>query len=259
MLVLTRKLGEKVVIGGKVTLTVVEVKGKYVRLAFDAPAHVRVLRGELIARQNRPEPDEELSDPDLAEKPAEWQEDTPAMATPPPAARRVDMEQHLPPQEPPFTGKANVPLLAEGLHILLMEADVRAAEGMAQVLRDCGHQVQIAWDVPSALQAAQRDEPDVVLLESHLPGMDTWAVAAKLREQATLRAPFCIGVAAGRAESIITLSAEAGVDLRLSRPVDFDFLRKVLRRFQRVIMPTNPSRDDELTDSPVRMACPALV
>jgi carbon storage regulator len=37
VLVLSRKPGEKVVIGNGVTVTVVEVRGNRVRLAFDAP------------------------------------------------------------------------------------------------------------------------------------------------------------------------------------------------------------------------------
>jgi len=47
MLVLSRKPGEKVVIGNNITLTVVKTHGNQVRLAFDAPDDVRILRGEL--------------------------------------------------------------------------------------------------------------------------------------------------------------------------------------------------------------------
>jgi len=47
MLVLTRKLGEKVVVGGNVTITVVAARNGRVRLAIEAPKDVRVLRGEL--------------------------------------------------------------------------------------------------------------------------------------------------------------------------------------------------------------------
>ena len=54
MLVLSRKPGEKVVIGNGITLTVVEVGGGRVRLAFDAPDQVRILRGELACRQREP-------------------------------------------------------------------------------------------------------------------------------------------------------------------------------------------------------------
>jgi carbon storage regulator CsrA len=54
MLVLSRKANEQVVIGNGVTLTVVEVKGNRVWLAFDAPDQVRILRAELACRQEKP-------------------------------------------------------------------------------------------------------------------------------------------------------------------------------------------------------------
>ena len=54
MLALSRKPGEKVVIGNSITLTVVEVRGDRVRLAFDAPDQVRILRAELDCRQGEP-------------------------------------------------------------------------------------------------------------------------------------------------------------------------------------------------------------
>ena len=47
MLVLSRKPGEKVVIGNGITVTVVEVIGNKVRVGIDAPDRVRILRGEL--------------------------------------------------------------------------------------------------------------------------------------------------------------------------------------------------------------------
>ena len=54
MLALSRKPGEKVVIANGITLTVVEVRGNRVRLAFDAPDHVRILRAELACRKGEP-------------------------------------------------------------------------------------------------------------------------------------------------------------------------------------------------------------
>ena len=54
MLVLSRKPGEQVVLGNDITLTVVEVRGERVRLAFDAPDQVRILRAELACRQGEP-------------------------------------------------------------------------------------------------------------------------------------------------------------------------------------------------------------
>ena len=48
MLVLSRRVGESVCVGPGVTIRVVEAKGDRVRLAFDAPREVRVMRAELM-------------------------------------------------------------------------------------------------------------------------------------------------------------------------------------------------------------------
>lgn len=48
MLALTRKAGERIVIGDNITVTVVEVKGDVVRLGIEAPKEIRILRGEII-------------------------------------------------------------------------------------------------------------------------------------------------------------------------------------------------------------------
>ncbi len=47
MLVLSRKPGEKVVIGNSITLTLVQVKGVRVRVGIEAPERIRILRAEL--------------------------------------------------------------------------------------------------------------------------------------------------------------------------------------------------------------------
>ncbi|HJQ05019.1 MAG TPA: carbon storage regulator CsrA [Nocardioides sp.] len=49
MLVLSRRVGESVVIGDDVTVTVLEVRGDVVRIGIDAPRSVTVHRAELLA------------------------------------------------------------------------------------------------------------------------------------------------------------------------------------------------------------------
>lgn len=50
MLTLSRRVGESVIIGGGVKVTVTEVRGRQVRLAFVAPAHVHIFREEVYER-----------------------------------------------------------------------------------------------------------------------------------------------------------------------------------------------------------------
>jgi carbon storage regulator len=50
MLILTRKLGEKIAIGDDITITLVEIKGTQVKLGIDAPKHIEIHRQEVYER-----------------------------------------------------------------------------------------------------------------------------------------------------------------------------------------------------------------
>jgi carbon storage regulator len=51
MLVLTRRVGETLVINGGIRVTVLAINGSKVRLGFEAPPSVTVLRGEVLERE----------------------------------------------------------------------------------------------------------------------------------------------------------------------------------------------------------------
>jgi len=56
MLALTRKIGERIVIGDTIIVTVVDIKGDSIRLAIEAPRQIKIYRGELydaIAAENK--------------------------------------------------------------------------------------------------------------------------------------------------------------------------------------------------------------
>jgi len=50
MLILTRKPGEKLVIGGNVTVTVLAINGSQIRVGIQAPREVAVNREEVFQR-----------------------------------------------------------------------------------------------------------------------------------------------------------------------------------------------------------------
>lgn len=47
MLALTRKVGERLVIGNNIVITVISIKGDNIRLAMDAPKDIKIYRGEV--------------------------------------------------------------------------------------------------------------------------------------------------------------------------------------------------------------------
>jgi carbon storage regulator len=56
MLVLSRKPGETIHIGDKIKITVMRIQGSRIRIAIDAPAEIRILRGELDQWSNLASP-----------------------------------------------------------------------------------------------------------------------------------------------------------------------------------------------------------
>lgn len=52
MLVLSRKIGEEVIIDDCIRVKVIEVRGKRVRLGIEAPEFIAIVRGELTASQD---------------------------------------------------------------------------------------------------------------------------------------------------------------------------------------------------------------
>ncbi len=50
MLVLTRKLGEKIRIGDNISVSIVELDGRHVKIGIDAPRNVTVHREEVYIR-----------------------------------------------------------------------------------------------------------------------------------------------------------------------------------------------------------------
>jgi carbon storage regulator len=53
MLVLSRKIGERVNIGGGIVVTVLGINGDKVRLGFDAPVDVPILRQEIMPGEKK--------------------------------------------------------------------------------------------------------------------------------------------------------------------------------------------------------------
>jgi carbon storage regulator len=68
MLILTRRVGETVMIGDEVTITVLGVKGNQVRVGINAPKSVAVHREEIYERIKREQQGESGDKP----KPAEF-------------------------------------------------------------------------------------------------------------------------------------------------------------------------------------------
>ncbi|HEX8200300.1 MAG TPA: ATP-binding protein, partial [Isosphaeraceae bacterium] len=113
--------------------------------------------------------------------------------------------------------------------VLVVDDQVDAARSLARLLKGWGHEVHVAHDGPSALDAVEAQGPEVVLLDVGLPGMDGHEVARRLRGRPGdgLRLVALTGY--GQEEDRLRSQA-AGFDDHLVKPVDPDDLKVLLER-----------------------------
>lgn len=126
-------------------------------------------------------------------------------------------------------GMPGVPNRGQTARVLVVDDNADSADSLAKLLRLIGHQVDVAYDGPSGLAAAQLFEPAVVVLDIGLPGMDGFTVARKLRESKRTKDALLIAVT-GYGQHKDQLSArEAGFDHHLTKPVELNALQALLK------------------------------
>lgn len=117
-------------------------------------------------------------------------------------------------------------LMCRGEHrrILVVDDNVDAAESLALMLGYLGHETRVAHDGPSTLQIAAAFQPELVLLDIGLPGLDGYEVARRLRAQRETRAAVLVAITGYGQEEDRRRARKAGFDHHLTKPVDHDRL-----------------------------------
>jgi two-component system CheB/CheR fusion protein len=113
------------------------------------------------------------------------------------------------------------------LRILVVDDNEGAAETLVLLLKAWGHDVRCAWDGPAALLATRTFQPDVILLDIGLPGMNGFDVARHIRHEPG-KQPFIAAVTGYGQEDDRRQSHEAGFDEHLIKPVSPTTLKQVL-------------------------------
>jgi CheY-like chemotaxis protein len=117
-----------------------------------------------------------------------------------------------------------------GERILVVEDHEDVADSTARLLRLHGYEVQVARDGPEAITAALHWEPDFILLDIGLPGLDGYEVAERLRQEASLQKTVIIALTGYGQTEDRQRSREAGIDHHLLKPVDLAELLSLLSR-----------------------------
>jgi DNA-binding response OmpR family regulator len=116
-------------------------------------------------------------------------------------------------------------------HLLVVDDDALLRRSLGLQLEQAGYRISLAGSAEDALALAQRDRPDLILLDMGLPGMDGLEALKQFKQQADVPVIF---VTARRRELDTILGLELGADDYITKPFNPDVLlarvKAVLRR-----------------------------
>jgi signal transduction histidine kinase len=141
--------------------------------------------------------------------------------------RGATFTMRLPIAERPMVAAAATPQKSDSLlRVLIVDDNRDAADSLAMLLQFDGRQTLCAYSGEAALQQVAAFEPQLVLLDIGLPGLDGYEVARRLKADfPKLRVIALSGY--GQVEDR-QRSAAAGFDAHLVKPVDLEALKRAL-------------------------------
>ena len=114
------------------------------------------------------------------------------------------------------------------MKVLVVDDNRDAADSLCLLLKMKGYESSAAYSGPDAVAAADRDKPDVVLLDIGMPQMSGYDVVRELRHHSRAPRPRIYALTAYTQVSDRLAAKQAGFDGHLSKPVDLEALFSLL-------------------------------
>jgi signal transduction histidine kinase len=133
-----------------------------------------------------------------------------------------------PTRDPLPASAAAAPAEENALRIMVVDDNQDSACSMTLLLELQGHQVNVAHSGQAALQLAAQCNPDVILLDIGMPGMNGYEVAKHLRSLPAFADTLLIAVTGYGRASDVKQTESAGFDHHLVKPIDYDKLQSLL-------------------------------
>lgn len=113
-------------------------------------------------------------------------------------------------------------------HVLVVDDEPTICWSFRELLQDEGHAVTVASSAEEAIEAAGRIQPDAVLLDVRLPGMDGLSAIAELRKKAG-DVPIIVMTAFGNLETAVQAVEQGAFDY-LTKPFEIEDATALITR-----------------------------
>lgn len=133
-----------------------------------------------------------------------------------------------------------------GHKILVVDDELVLLETIVYNLEQAGYQVCTASDGPGALEMARREQPDLIILDVMLPGLDGLEVCRQLRHEDETAALLILILTARGDEIDKVVGLEIGADDYVTKPFGkHEFLARVRAILRRLPRAAAPDEDQE--------------
>ena len=95
-----------------------------------------------------------------------------------------------------------------------------------------GYEVETAYTGSGGLETARHFHPQIILCDIGLPGMDGYQVARTIRQDNALSSTCIIALTGYGRDEDQRQAREAGFDMHLTKPIDYNNLRRALAQFR---------------------------
>lgn len=114
--------------------------------------------------------------------------------------------------------------------VLVVEDNIDSARSTTYLISDMGHQAQYAINGYAGLTIAKAFQPDVILLDLGLPGMDGFEVCRRLKKDPELAHVKVIAITGYAGDEYRRQSEAAGCHTHLVKPVSPKVLEELLEQ-----------------------------
>jgi DNA-binding response OmpR family regulator len=109
-------------------------------------------------------------------------------------------------------------------NILVAEDQTDLREMIASTLQLSGHNVVAAADGQEALERAESQTPDLIILDLHMPRLNGFEVCERLKAQEHFREVPILIISSGASREQVNASLKAGAQEYLPKPFDVNHL-----------------------------------
>jgi CheY-like chemotaxis protein len=115
--------------------------------------------------------------------------------------------------------------------ILYIDDDDNNGSLMKRVLEAEGFSVSLAPTGSMGIAQANREQPDLILLDIFMPDLNGYEVARRLRNMERTKDTPILAISVSRKEETRHLSVQAGCDGYITKPIDVDCIAQQIGEF----------------------------